>query len=151
MQTEITLGRTWIGHCSVICEASQYAAFLMLIREAKSCSVRQEFPSLLWNPKVHYRVHKSSLLYPILSQMNQVYILKSYFPPINKKQILNNNALKLSVPFIFSHALVLNSTWIGVISVRNYPLAGRRRASDLRLCSFYAAGNQLHGLMVLKD
>jgi hypothetical protein len=57
--------------------------------EANSHTASQEITNLLWNPRVHYPVHKGlSLVVPILSQMNALHIFPPYLPQIHSNTIL---------------------------------------------------------------
>jgi hypothetical protein len=50
--------------------------------EAASCAATEEFPDILRNPKVHYRVHKSPPLVTILSLIDPVHTTPSYLSKI---------------------------------------------------------------------
>jgi hypothetical protein len=70
------------SHCCETWDSEETAINSMELnpsREAANYADTQEFPKNVWNPKVHYRVHKSLPLVPIMSQTNAVYTAPSYF------------------------------------------------------------------------
>jgi hypothetical protein len=72
--------------------------------KADSYSASQDIPRLLRNTKIHYRVHKSLPLIPILSQMNSVHKFTQYCPKIHSNIILPSVPMSSawSLPFRFS-------------------------------------------------
>jgi hypothetical protein len=63
----------------------------------------QEIPYLLWNPKVHYCIHKSPLLVPVVSQMHPAHTFPPCFPKIRSDVTVTSmrRFYEWSLPFVF--------------------------------------------------
>jgi hypothetical protein len=87
--------------------------------EANSHSVSQEIPYLLRSPKVHYRVHKSPPLFPILSQIHPVHTYPHYFSKICSNIIFTFTfkSCERSIPVRLSDKFYMhqNNSNIGVV------------------------------------
>ena len=72
---------------------------------ANRSSVSREIPQIVWNLKAHYCIHKNLPLVPMLSYMNLVHTIRSYFCNIGFNIILQftPKSYKWSPSFRFPH------------------------------------------------
>jgi hypothetical protein len=84
--------------------------------EPNSHSVSQKITHRLRNPKVHYLLHKSPQLVPIMSQMHPVHTLPLYLPKIDSNIILPSTptSSEWSLPFRFPDINFIHISYLPV-------------------------------------
>jgi hypothetical protein len=89
--------------------------------EPNSFSASQETPRILWNPEVHYRIHKSPPPVLILSQLNPVHAPASHFLKIHFNIILP------STPGSTEYCLLLQNQSVNAVTRSNLCLLWRSK------------------------
>ena len=98
--------------CKHTCTVTIYITYVLIYSmeqspswEANWLSASQEIPHILWNPKVHYHIHKCPPPVPILSQLDPVHASASHFLKFHRNIILPTmpGSSKWSLSLRFPH------------------------------------------------
>ena len=85
---EVNLAPLLIIYCCIIISYLLTPWSRVLLEKLTGFAANQEFPRILWNPKVHHRTHKRPPSVPILSQPHPIPTTPSHFLKIHLNIIL---------------------------------------------------------------
>jgi hypothetical protein len=94
---------------------------------AANYAAPQELPSILWNPKVQYRVHNSRPLVPIPSHINQIHSIPSYLIHLDTVHPPTSWSSQWSLSFWLPHQYRSSSPWLVAIPTTLYQQLTYRR------------------------
>ena len=127
---------TYRGHCRKSTEKKCAAKPCVLLTksteyspcgEASTCSGSQKYSSILWNPKIHYRLHTNPPLVPVVRHLNPIHPLPPRFLPSKQRSLRSPSTGRKKVHNhpITNHELRCTSNLIAKWGGWSTPRAGR--------------------------